>query len=47
MTILQAELKLFKALTVVDGDTNGGHRSYNEVTTNQPQNNFPHVFSAP
>lgn len=46
MTILQAELKLFKAETIVDGPTNGGYRSYDVVVTGQPQNNFPHVFSA-
>lgn len=46
MTILQAELKLFKAETIVDGPTNGGYRTYEEVVSGSPQSNFPHVFSA-
>lgn len=46
MTILQSELKLFKARTIVDGPTNGGNRSYDEVESGVAQSNFPHVFQS-
>ena len=47
MTILQSELKIAKALVISSTPTtNGGHRSYNFLSSGVPADSFPHAFSA-
>jgi len=46
MSIEATDLKLYKSVTVNDGNSNGGGMSVNEVVSNQATNLFPNVTQA-